>query len=112
VYLRSTTIVTRLTEHDDVIKSLLRGAPRPGLALGPASAGAGTEKEDTSLARCSNQRLVSWIQSLTRILSYSTSCWKSEACIQENCQRANGGYFAIFSILRKHFIFYFILKGL
>jgi len=33
----STTIVTRLTEHDDVIKSLLRGAPRLGLALGPAS---------------------------------------------------------------------------
>jgi len=27
VYLRSTTIVTRFTEHDDVIKSLLRGAP-------------------------------------------------------------------------------------
>ena len=26
---------------DDVIKSLLRGAPRPGLALGPASARAG-----------------------------------------------------------------------
>jgi len=25
-----------LTEHDDVIKSLLRGAPRLGLALGPA----------------------------------------------------------------------------
>jgi len=43
-YLRSTTIVTRLTEHDDVIKSLLRG-PRalvlhwaPHL-LGPALAG-------------------------------------------------------------------------
>jgi len=33
--LRSTTIVTRLTEHDDVTKSLLRGVPRPGLALGP-----------------------------------------------------------------------------
>jgi len=31
-------IVIRLTEHDDVIKSLLRGAPRLGLALGPASA--------------------------------------------------------------------------
>jgi len=39
--LRSTTIVTRLTEHDDVIKSLLRGAPRLGLALGPSSARAG-----------------------------------------------------------------------
>jgi len=26
--LRSTTIVPRLTEHDDVMKSLLRGAPR------------------------------------------------------------------------------------
>jgi len=33
VYLRSTTIITRLTEHDDVIKSLLRGAPH---LLGPA----------------------------------------------------------------------------
>jgi len=30
-----------LTEHDDVIKSLLRGAPHLGLALGPASARAG-----------------------------------------------------------------------
>jgi len=30
-------IVTQLTEHDDVIKSLLRGATRLGLALGPAS---------------------------------------------------------------------------
>ena len=38
VYLRSTTIVIRLTEHDDVIKSLLRGAPRLGLALSPALA--------------------------------------------------------------------------
>jgi len=41
VYLRSTTIVKRLTEHDDVIKSLLRGAPPLGLALGPAPARAG-----------------------------------------------------------------------
>jgi len=30
-----------LTEHNDVMKSLLRGAPRPGVALGPASARAG-----------------------------------------------------------------------
>jgi len=30
-----------LTEHDDVIKSLLRGTPRLGLALGPAPARAG-----------------------------------------------------------------------
>jgi len=30
-----------LTEHDDVIKSLLRGAPRLGLALGLASVRAG-----------------------------------------------------------------------
>jgi len=36
---RTTKIVTRLTEHDDVIKSLLRGAPRLGLALGPALVG-------------------------------------------------------------------------
>jgi len=35
--LRSTTIVTRLTEHDDVIQSLLRGAQRLGLALGPCT---------------------------------------------------------------------------
>jgi len=34
-YLRSTTIVTRLTEHDDVIKSLFRGVPRLSLALDP-----------------------------------------------------------------------------
>jgi len=31
-------IVTRLTEHDDITKSLLRGVPRLGLALDPASA--------------------------------------------------------------------------
>jgi len=30
--------VPRLTEHDDVITPLLRGAPRLGLALGPALA--------------------------------------------------------------------------
>jgi len=30
------TITTRLTELDDVIKSLRRGAPRLGHALGPA----------------------------------------------------------------------------
>ena len=41
VHLCSTAIVTRLTEHHDVIKSLLRGAPRPGLALDPASPRAG-----------------------------------------------------------------------
>jgi len=40
-YLRSTTIVARLPEHDDVIISLLRGPPRPGLAMGPASSRAG-----------------------------------------------------------------------
>ena len=33
--------IARLTEHDDIMKLLLRGAPRLGLALGPASAGAG-----------------------------------------------------------------------
>jgi len=38
-----TTIVTQLTEHDDVIKSLLRGAPRLGLALAPAPARAGPD---------------------------------------------------------------------
>jgi len=37
VYLRSTTIVTRLTKYDDAIKSLLRGAPRLGLGLSPAA---------------------------------------------------------------------------
>jgi len=36
-------IVIRLTEHDDVIKSLLKGAPRLGLPLGPASARAGPD---------------------------------------------------------------------
>jgi len=39
--MRPTTIVTRLTKHDDAVKSLLRGAPRLGLALGPASARTG-----------------------------------------------------------------------
>jgi len=28
-------VVVRLTGHDDVITPLLKGAPRPGLALGP-----------------------------------------------------------------------------
>jgi len=37
VYLPSTTIVTRLIEHDDVIKSLPREAPCQALALSPAS---------------------------------------------------------------------------
>jgi len=42
VYLHSTTIVTRLTKHDDVIKLLLRGALHPEVLhwaphlLGPA----------------------------------------------------------------------------
>ena len=44
LHLRSTTIVTRLTEHDEVIKSLLRGAPRLGLALGLGPARAGHDR--------------------------------------------------------------------
>jgi len=44
-YLRSATIVTRLTECDDVIKSLFRGAPRLGRALGPVSVRAGPGDE-------------------------------------------------------------------
>jgi len=36
LHLHFTTIVTQLSEHDDVMQSLLRGAPRLGLALGPA----------------------------------------------------------------------------
>ena len=36
-------IVARLTERDDVTKSLLRGAPRLGLVLGPAPARAGPD---------------------------------------------------------------------
>jgi len=35
--------IAQLTEHDDVIKPLLRGAPRLGLALGPAPERAGPE---------------------------------------------------------------------
>ena len=35
--------IVRLTEHDDVIKPPLRGAPRLGLALGPAPARASPE---------------------------------------------------------------------
>jgi len=38
-------VVKRLTEHDDVIKPLLRVAPRLDLALGPAPAGAGPAQE-------------------------------------------------------------------
>jgi len=41
LYLRSIIVVTRLTEHDDVIKPLLREAPHLGLALGPTSVKAG-----------------------------------------------------------------------
>jgi len=36
-------VIVRLTEQDDVITPLLRGAPRLGLALGPALAKAGPE---------------------------------------------------------------------
>jgi len=36
-------VVEWLTEQDDVIKPLLRGDPRRGLALSPAPAGAGPE---------------------------------------------------------------------
>jgi len=35
--------ITRLTEHDDVIRQLLRGAPRLCLALGAATARAGPD---------------------------------------------------------------------
>jgi len=38
-----------LTEHDDVTKSLLRGVPRPGLALGPTPARAGAGDADAKL---------------------------------------------------------------
>ena len=49
LHLRSATIVTRLTEHDDVTKItalrarayVLRWAPRPDLTLGPAPARTG-----------------------------------------------------------------------
>jgi len=34
----TSAIVTRLIEYNDVIQSLLRRAPRPGLTLGPAPA--------------------------------------------------------------------------
>jgi len=40
LYLRSTSgRITRLTKHDDVINPPLGGAPRVGLALGPAPLG-------------------------------------------------------------------------
>jgi len=38
----SKKVVARLTEHDDVITRLLKGAPRLSLALGPAHARAGS----------------------------------------------------------------------
>jgi len=34
-----------LAEHNDIITPLIRGAPRLGLALGPAPAGAGPADE-------------------------------------------------------------------
>jgi len=40
-----------LTEHDDVIKLLLSGAPRLGLALGPASARAGPDITDSDIGK-------------------------------------------------------------
>jgi len=45
-------IVERLTEHDDVITKLLRGAPRLGLALGPASVTAGPDSIGSSHTTC------------------------------------------------------------
>jgi len=38
-----------LTEHDDVIESLVRGAPRLGLALGSASARADPGRTSTAV---------------------------------------------------------------
>jgi len=55
--LRSTTIVTRLTEPDDVIKSLLRRTPRLGLALVPASAGAGPINKAKKLGKVIMRKL-------------------------------------------------------
>jgi len=39
--------IARLTEYDDVIKLLLRGAPRLGLALGPAPGRADPARKDS-----------------------------------------------------------------
>jgi len=41
--------IARLTEHDDVMKPLLRGAPRLGLALGPAPARAGPDDKQKAV---------------------------------------------------------------
>jgi len=52
-----------LTEHDAVVKSLLRGAPRPGLALGPASARAGPARDSpyrNAAARIDLPFLIAW----------------------------------------------------
>jgi len=65
VYLRSTTIVTWLTEHDDVTKSLLRGAPRLGFTLGPQLLGPALPVISHRLhfvpaTACSRCRIASW----------------------------------------------------
>jgi len=62
LYLRSTTIVTRLTEHGDVIKSLLRGTPRLGLALDPAPARTGPARE---VCLRINNSLVDYLENYT-----------------------------------------------
>jgi len=47
-------VIGRLTEHSDVIKPLRRGAPRLGLALGPAPARAGPRHIITESANAQN----------------------------------------------------------
>jgi len=62
-----------LTEHDDVITPLLRGAPRLDLALGPAPARAGPDstyrcRSPTSIANCFD------LTSLARIQTSKQEC--------------------------------------
>jgi len=72
LYLRSPTIVQRLTEHDDVIKPLLKGGPRLGLALGPAPARASSVQYNV---RCALSQTYPCIDKLLKNKEYQNSHW-------------------------------------
>jgi len=55
-------VITRVTEHDDVITPLLRGPPRLGLALCPAPAKAGPVHK--GIALCLYEALACVLESI------------------------------------------------
>jgi len=65
--------------HDDVIKSLLRWTPRPGLALGPESARAGPDREHVRVASesCRIFPRDQWVVYLLHWKIRTTRCEKS-----------------------------------